>query len=476
VETIRQRKPKTASTRRAAIYLRISLDQTGEGLAIDRQKKDCEAIAQLKGWEVVRTYSDNSISASKKNVKRPGYDQMLEDLQAGDFDAVICYDLDRLTRQPRQLEDWIDLAQDRDIALVTANGEADLSNDNGRMFARIKATVARQEVERKGDRQARALRQRAERGGLPKGTRLTGYGVNGEVIEEEAKTVRLIFDRFAAGETLKGLSRELNEAGITTRQGKAWDSSTLHGILKNARYCGRSTYRELVRTPEGKKIYVRKDTGVKGNWQPLISESQFDLVQSRLNDPNRKTNRAGTERKHLGSGLFRCGVCGGKLRTSSNRYWCPVGGHVLRGRENVDSFVLKVITARLSQPDALQAFKRDDNELQKDIESRSKELLERLEVIENDYDDGIIDGLRYQAAAAKVNELLTALDVERARIVGGNALSSVLSGGNPADSFLSASLSVQRAIIDSLLSVTLLSWPRGKKGFDADSVLIEWRG
>ena len=231
-----------------------------------------------------------------------------------------------------------------------------------------------------------------------------------------------------------------------------------------------------MRTADGKKSYVRIDTGVKGNWQPIVSEDIFDLVQSRLNDPARKTNRAGTERKHLGSGLFRCGVCGGKLRTSSNRYWCPEGSHTLRTKEAIDDFVMKVVYARLSQPDALEAFKKDDSALMAETEKQSKELEARLELIENDYDDGIIDGQRYQSASEKVRQQLGAIYAERARIVGGNALSEVLSKGSPAKAFSEASLSVQRAIIDALMTVTLLPGKRGVKGFDSESVLVDWKG
>ncbi|MDK6493501.1 MULTISPECIES: recombinase family protein [Corynebacterium] len=58
-------------TTRAAIYLRISLDAAMDGLAIDRQRQDCEALAEQRGWDVVHTYVDQSISASKKDVDRP---------------------------------------------------------------------------------------------------------------------------------------------------------------------------------------------------------------------------------------------------------------------------------------------------------------------------------------------------------------------------------------------------------------------
>lgn len=87
--------------------------------------------------------------------------------------------------------DWIDAAELRGLALVTANGDADLSTDGGRMYARIKAAVARAEMERKSARQSAAQRQRA-----PKGMRPLGYAVDGEVIRHEAEAVRAIYDLF----------------------------------------------------------------------------------------------------------------------------------------------------------------------------------------------------------------------------------------------------------------------------------------
>ncbi|MDK6924063.1 recombinase family protein, partial [Escherichia coli] len=77
------------------------------------------------------------------------YDAMVASFERGEIDAIICWDLDRLTRQPWQLEEWIDRAEEQGLKLVTANGDADLATDGGRMYARIKAAVARGEIERK---------------------------------------------------------------------------------------------------------------------------------------------------------------------------------------------------------------------------------------------------------------------------------------------------------------------------------------
>ncbi|KGA18216.1 hypothetical protein GM51_8905 [freshwater metagenome] len=472
---IREPRPRTSGKRKAAIYLRISQDQTGEGLAIERQRKDCEGIALQKGWEIVDTYAD-TVSASKREVRRPDYERMVSDLHAGKFDAVICYDLDRLTRQPRELEDWVDLAKYRNIALVTANGEADLTNDNGRLFALIKVGVARAEVERKGARQVAALRQRAERGGVPKGVPLTGYDKDGNVIADEAKIVRRVFDLFVAGETLKGIGRILNESGVKTRRGARWDSSTITGLLRNARYCGRSTYRVREVTSDGKVRYSRHVAEAKGNWEAIVSENTFDLVQARLNDPSRKTNRAGTERKHLGASLYLCGRCGGRASRNSRAYWCPQGGHVARTGAPIDEFVLRIVEARLGLPDVLEAFSQDTGALMLETATEAQLIEARLGIVENDYDEGVIDGRRYQEASVKLREQLAKVYAKRASIVGGNALADVLSAHNPAHAFTEATLGVKRAVIDALMTVTLLPVPRGKKGFDPDTVVIEWKG
>ena len=149
-----------------------------DGLAIDRQRGDCIAEAERRNWHIDLDrllYVDQSISATDRSVSRPDYDRLVADFSAGRWDALVCWDLDRLTRQPRQLEDWIDLAEDRGLRIVTANGEADLGTDAGRLFARVKAAVARSEVERKSARQSAAQAQRAAQGRAPKGVRPLGY-------------------------------------------------------------------------------------------------------------------------------------------------------------------------------------------------------------------------------------------------------------------------------------------------------------
>lgn len=289
----------------AAVYLRISQDDEQNGLAIERQREDCLAILAARGWRLHETYIDQGISASKRHVRRPAYERMVADYERGHFGAIVAWDLDRLTRQPRQLEDWIDAAESRGLRIVTANGEADLSTDGGIMFARIKASVASAEIMRKGARQRRANAQSAERGLPVSGRRLYGYKRDGITPEPlEADIVRRIFAEIVDGKSIYGIAQALTLEGVPFGTGNhaararkglppsPWRPQRILQLTRNRRYIGEIFYR--------------------GNWtpsphvQPIITPAEFDSVRAILEDPARRTN-PGPARRHLLSGIATCG-------------------------------------------------------------------------------------------------------------------------------------------------------------------------
>jgi site-specific DNA recombinase len=285
------------NTIRAAIYLRISQDATGEGLAVSRQREDCERIARQRGWSIVGPYSD-TVSASKRTVKRPEYDRMVADFEAGRFDALICYDLDRLTRQPSQLEEWIKSAEVSGLMIVTANGEADLTTDDGRMFARIKATIARAEVERKGARQKRANRQRLDSGKPVPGRRRYGYEVDGlTLVPDEAAIVRRIYEDFVGGASVRSITIGLIADGVSPAPGRAWSPGRVRYVLNNPVYGGVLRHgSELIESDQINAV---------------VSPSMAADARALLADPSRRTT-PGPAPAHLlsGMGLATCGDCG----------------------------------------------------------------------------------------------------------------------------------------------------------------------
>jgi DNA invertase Pin-like site-specific DNA recombinase len=505
--------------------VRISLDQSGEQLGVQRQREDCLRIAAEKGWKVVAEYADPSTGAYDKRKRRPGYDAMVDAFRIGLFDALICWDLDRLTRQPRQLEDWIDAAEDRGLRLVTANGEADLSTDGGRTYARIKASVARAESERKAARQRRAALQRAEQGKSPLGVRLTGYTPKGELVVPEADLVRRMFQRFHAGDSLRAIVAWLTETGTPTRRhaleawfeeviallpngydgsrdrrvlkmmapklgatgsaaytrawaraltdphGKPWrwSPSSVRDILTNPRYCGRSTYN---RHRGGKP-----GTWTPGHWDAIVSEDIWEAVNARLEDPRRR-KQVGTHRKYLGSGLFLCGICDSRVVSQGSaaigsRYRCRAGAHFTRSAYLIDQAVLTAIRARLAQPDVADLLTSVESPEAKAAAEEIRRLRGRLTATERDYDADLIDGRRYKIKTAKINAQLASAEAAQQRLAAPSGVGDILAATDPVAAFNRASLGQQRAVIAFFVTVRLYPAPRGRKGLDPATVEIE---
>ncbi|MFJ2355117.1 recombinase family protein [Frigoribacterium sp. NPDC087798] len=427
-------------TSRAALYLRQS---KGDEQGIDRQLERTRSLAELRGWTVAGEYVDNDVSASKARGAGTAWGRMLADADAGLVDVVVAVDLDRLLRSTRDLNTLID----HGLQVVTVNGEIDLSTADGEFRGAMLASIARFEVRRKGERQTRANADRAARGGIPKGVRLTGYTTAGEVVEDEAARIRAMFEQFAAGDTLRTLAHRHEST-----------PSSVRTALTNARYAGR-------------RVYKGEVVG-QGAWEPIVSGDLFDLVSRKLSDPTRVANRTGsTARKALGTSLFVC-ECGSTVRTagSGGRYWCPSCG-LVRTMGPVDDYVLAVLYARLGRQDARHALapSPDLDPLRVEAEAlrgRKSDLAGLLA-------DGTLSPSDVKAAAAKLTARIEDLDRQIAAIVS-PALTGItkdeLAAGLDA-----LSLDRRRALIDAFMVVTLHRGTRGSRTFDPSSVVITWR-
>lgn len=147
-----------------AIYARISLEAEaeGDGKAIDRHVEDCTKRAHQLGWPVAEVYIDSDISAYSGKL-HPQYERMVSDIEAGVIDAVFAYNMDRLTRQPKEFErcyDIVTAAGVSDVKFVT--GDTDFGTDDGLYVGRIQAAGAAKESATKSRRQcgARMTRRR----------------------------------------------------------------------------------------------------------------------------------------------------------------------------------------------------------------------------------------------------------------------------------------------------------------------------
>jgi site-specific DNA recombinase len=273
-----------------AIYARISEDRTGEALGVRRQLEDCRRVAADRGWPEPQEYVDDDISAYSGKT-RPAYRQLLADIAAGLVDALIVYHLDRLHRQPKELEEFAEVC---DVARVTqvatVQGDVNLGTDDGLFVARIMGAVAAQESASKSRRQRRKNEERAQ-AGKPHGGPIRPFGFEVDKVTiraGEAAIIRSLADRLLAGESLHSLAMWLTESEIKTTTGKdRWLTSTVRGMLYSARLSGQREHRgEIVGAAA---------------WQAIITPQQTEQIRALLDDPSRRTNR--TTRRYLRSGF-----------------------------------------------------------------------------------------------------------------------------------------------------------------------------
>lgn len=508
--------------RRAAIYLRVSQDRENTRLGVDRHREDAEALIKARGWTPSGVYEDNDISGVGKQ-KRPAFERLLTDVERGLVTVVVAQEWPRLERNRTDGVRIIEVAQRHEILLTFAKGsDIDCTTAAGRLSADLFSAIARNEIEVKAERQSRAQRQRAEQGRPPKGIRALGYTLKGEVIPDEATAVEAIYKSFVTGASLRAIAAALSGEGgpdipevpplprhtrtlaLERNQKRSdeglpprpvpddgpWPPSTVLGILRNPRYAAYSTYTPSTVQPDGGKrrswraTIMRTDSGepVRSIWEPLVSEATWWAVQDRLDDPRRVTNRLGTDRRHLGSGLYLCGwrdtdtgeMCGLPIRAHSQRYRCE--GHVVRSREHIDTYVIETVRARLARPDLRTVIPAPDHPRLREIADEVTTYRGRIARAQADYDEEIIEGRDLKRIRGKAETSIAALEAERTRLTLGTGPESILDAPDPVQAFDDADLATRRSVIRALCTVYIHPHPRGRKGFDPSTVTITPRG
>ena len=302
----------TENPRPAAIYVRISQDRGGAGLGVERQEQDCRALADRLGWSVVDVYCDNDLSAFSGR-RRPAYERMLSDIEAGAATAVIAWHPDRLHRRAAELERYIGVCERHGVANQTVTaGMWDLSTPSGRMSARQLGAVAAYESEHKSERLKAARIQHAKLGRHHGGIRCYGYERDGvTVVADEAAEIANACKSIASGASLRSIVRDMNSRSVPTTKGKAWTSQQLRQTLVSPRIAGYSTHKGII-------------VGTAA-WPAIVDDATWRTVEAILSNPARRTNPGVTgAAKWFGSGLYLC-TCGERsLRASvsggSRRY------------------------------------------------------------------------------------------------------------------------------------------------------------
>lgn len=446
-------------TSSAVIYCRISRDREGQGLGVERQEQDCRALAGRLGLSVARVFVDNDVSAYSGR-KRPQFEEMMRQVEGGQVAVILAYSNSRLTRRPLELERLIAMHAQTGVRLHTvAAGEDDLSTADGRMVARIKASVDRAESDRISDRVRRQQQQAREAGKWHGGWRPYGYEDDGVTVREsEAAVIEQTARRLIGGQSLAALVADLNQRGVPTSRGGRWSSRTLRRVLLR-----------------------------QGSAPELAS-----AVRALLDDPARRTT-PGPVRRWLLSGLASCGVCGGPLVGSASSlgkgrgtypaYRCKTGKHTVISATTLDEYVSFLAVEALSAPDAHGVFAGAGRQAEAaELAGQAQELRTRLDTLA---DDLSVDERTMARRSAALRKALDDVERRYATLAGESPLEGL--GEDPAAAWGRLSLARRRAVVGILFaSITVVAGRRGVvpkerrwradlPAFDPERVLVEWK-
>lgn len=343
----------TETKRRAAIYARISRDKRDDGATVKRQISQCRELAMELGLNVVAEFpEEDGTGASEKSkvVKRPQYDAMLEAARQGEFEAILAYSDDRLTRRPLELEELIKLVDKTEITIHTVRTKHyDLSTTQGITTARILGAVAAGEARTISDRQKSTFRDNAL-AGKPKLQRQRPFGwkTDGVTLEpSEAALIREGLQKILEGSTVTAIAREWEAAGVLTAAGNAkWEHGVLRNVLTGWRTAGIRTYRTQSKdgTDTREPLLDADGEMVRGIWEPIITLEERSLAIALLQKHARIKKRQG---KWPLSGLLSCAECAKALygqlpsgRRTRAMYACK-NGHVSISAGLLEQLVIK---------------------------------------------------------------------------------------------------------------------------------------
>jgi DNA invertase Pin-like site-specific DNA recombinase len=265
---------------RCAIYTRKSSE---EGLdmefnSLDAQREACEAYVvsqKAEGWVAIRDrYDDGGFSGG--TLDRPALKQLLKDIEDGLIDVIVVYKIDRLSRSLMDFAKLVEVFDRNKVTFVSVTQSFNTTTSMGRLTLNILLSFAQFEREVIGERIRDKFAASRKRGMWMGGFVPMGYDVKDRklvVNEAEAKTVRMIFERFVALGSASTLARALQAERVLNKRGKRIDKGFIYKLINNRVYLGEA---------------VHKGVSYPGEHDAIITRELWDAVHAILKESPRK--------------------------------------------------------------------------------------------------------------------------------------------------------------------------------------------
>ena len=473
---------------RCAIYVRVSTqEQFDEGFSIPAQKERLRAFCMSQGWNIVTEYVEEGFSA--KDTNRPQLQVMLDDLKRGQFDLVLVYRLDRLTRSVLDLYQLLKTFDENNVSFKSATEVYDTTTAIGRLFITLVAALAQWERENLAERVKFGTQQMVEQGIRPGSPRPYGYEYqDGKlvVVEEEAKWVKFIFDKYVTTGA-QTIAIELNQMGVKNKKDDFWHGSSIRYILNNPLYAGmlRWDYRG---TSGGKRVFNDDPTIVEfqqEGFQPIINNEQFELTQKLIKE--RATQQTRSTTHYPFSTIVRCAECGNKyvgrteIRQPGDRKYRTYSCQGRRkygickapsfSEDAMNSAFIKNLEYTLEQPEIAASKESNPIDLEKILiklqnkRERAKELYIEGDISKNRYQELMNE---YTNEEKKLQAVLNEVD----QMVSGEELRQFLT--EIKDAWFDMNYEEQKNVIHSFFqSITIKVIKKGTTGRNPKPAVLE---
>jgi site-specific DNA recombinase len=348
-------RPNPVRRQRCAIYTRKSSE---EGLeqefnSLHAQREACEAYIasqRSEGWVLVRDqYDDGGISGG--TLERPGLKQLLADIEDGLIDVVVVYKSDRLSRSLMDFSKLVEVFDRNGVTFVSVTQSFNTTTSMGRLTLNILLSFAQFEREVTAERIRDKVRASRMKGMWMGGYVPLGYDVKDRklvVNEDEAATVRDIFERFVEVGSATVLARELRRKGLRNKHGTLVDKGYLYRVLVNRVYRGEA---------------VHKGKAYPGEHQAIIDEQLWDQVHAILRqNPRKRANNTRAQAPALLKGLIftatGAAMTPSSTKKGARRYRYYVSMDVIKNREPSDEGIPRRLPADLVEAAVVTELRR----------------------------------------------------------------------------------------------------------------------
>lgn len=313
----------------AAVYLRKS--RMEEGMDTDEvlrhHRQGLEECAKYHGLDIAAYYPE--VVSGESLYARPQMLRLLEAVEAGQYDAVLCMDLDRLSRGRMKDQGIIlDAFKDSGTLIVTPEKVYDLSDEIDDELAEFKTFISRREYKIINKRLRRGLKQAIREGcyvaNAPYGYRKANVDRRPtlDVYEPEAKFVRIMYDMYVSGYGCSTIAGQVNAMGARPHRSAAFSRSSVAMILRNPTYIGKIVWDQkthIKKNTRGNQKHItiynprEKWTITDGLHPPIIEKEVYDKVQDIMAGRYHPSQNDGTVKSPL-VGLVKCANCGGNMQ------------------------------------------------------------------------------------------------------------------------------------------------------------------